>query len=163
MGEKYRVAGYVKLAKWCEQSKDSAVAYHHQYYESKFANDPKMQLIDVYIDITGNKEMRRRKEMLRLIGDCLIGKVNCIATQTRAYLAANNEEFFFLIHFLFSLSSPVEIMTEDDNYHIDTIRDADHQKEAMKKMAADFIQMNPNAYQTWEKNLLRAVKSRNQR
>ena len=31
MSERYKVAGYVKLAKLWERSKDTAIPYHHQY------------------------------------------------------------------------------------------------------------------------------------
>ena len=56
-----------------------------------------MELVHVYIDITGNKNIWKRPGMLQLIKDCQSKKVNCIATQTKAYLAANTEDFFFII------------------------------------------------------------------
>jgi len=162
MKKEYKVGGYVKLAKLWERSRDAAIAYHNEYYRSKFQNDPKMCLCDVYIDITGNKEIRRRKQMLRLLGDCMAGKINCIATQTRAYLAANNEEFFHLIHLLFSLEPSIEIVTEDLDYNIDTIRDEDDQRDAMKKMAADYVNMNPATYKKWKDNILRGIETQQQ-
>ena len=36
MDRKYKVGGYVKLAKLWERSKDAAVAYHSSYYAEKF-------------------------------------------------------------------------------------------------------------------------------
>ncbi len=151
----YRVAGYVKLAKWWDRSRDKAIEYHNNYYREKFQNDPHMDLRGVYIDITGQKQIRRRPEMVRLINDCVYGQINCIATQTRAYLAANNEEFFYLIHMLLTLPHPIQIVTEDDNYHIDTIRDVGNQAEALKKMAADYVAINPKAFEDWRKEILR--------
>ena len=35
MDRKYKVGGYVKLAKLWERSKDAAVAYHSSYYAEK--------------------------------------------------------------------------------------------------------------------------------
>ncbi len=93
--------------------------------------------------------------MVRLINDCVYGQINCIATQTRAYLAANNEEFFYLIHMLLTLPHPIQIVTEDDNYHIDTIRDVGNQAEALKKMAADYVAINPKAFEDWRKEIFR--------
>ena len=153
---KYRVAGYVKLAKLWERSKDKAIVYHNEYFREKYENDPDMQLCGVYIDITGQKNIKRRPKMVRLIKDCMAGKIDCIATQTRAYLAANNEEFFYLIYLLLNLKPPIHIVTEDDNYHIDTIRNEDRQTEALKKMAEDYILMNPNGYETWRREILLA-------
>ena len=39
MDRKYKVGGYVKLAKLWERAKDAAVAYHSSYYAEKFRDD----------------------------------------------------------------------------------------------------------------------------
>ena len=88
MERKYKVGGYVKLAKLWERSKDAAVAYHSSYYAEKFRDDADKRLVGVYIDITGNKEIYKRPEMVHLLKDCKKGAVNLIFSQTRAYLAA---------------------------------------------------------------------------
>ena len=154
----YRVAGYVKLAKLWERNREQATEYHNQYYRDKYRDDPGMVLAGVYIDITGSKHIRNRPQMVRLISDCMSGTVDCIATQTVAYLAANNEELFHLLHYLFSLDPPVQIVTEDGNYHIDTIQNPDNQREALWKMTSDFIKMNPAGYDKWKEDILQAIK-----
>lgn len=53
MNRKYKVGGYVKLAKLWERSKDAAVAYHSSYYAERFRDDVDKRLVGVYIDITG--------------------------------------------------------------------------------------------------------------
>ena len=60
MDRKYKVGGYVKLAKLWERSKDVAVAYHSSYYAERFRDDVDKRLVGVYIDITGNKEIYKR-------------------------------------------------------------------------------------------------------
>ena len=70
MDRKYKVGGYVKLAKLWERSKDAAVAYHSSYYAEKFRDDADKRLVGVYIDITGNKEIYKRPEMVHLLKDC---------------------------------------------------------------------------------------------
>lgn len=62
MDRKYKVGGYVKLAKLWERSKDAAVAYHSSYYAEKFRDDADKRLVGVYIDITGNKEIYKRRK-----------------------------------------------------------------------------------------------------
>ena len=64
----YKVAGYVKLAKLWEKKEDSAIAYHKKYYAAKFDGVDGYTLVDVYIDITGKKEICKRLEMVRLVG-----------------------------------------------------------------------------------------------
>ena len=52
MDRKYKVGGYVKLAKLWERSKDAAVAYHSSYYAEKFRDDADKRLVGVYADLT---------------------------------------------------------------------------------------------------------------
>lgn len=86
MNENYRVGGYVKLAKLWERKKEESIKLHEEYYKEMFKETPDMELVDVYIDITGNKNIWKRPGMLQLIKDCKNKKVNCIATQTKAYI-----------------------------------------------------------------------------
>ena len=59
------------------------------------------------------------------------GKINCIASQTKAYLAANGQEFCYFLKLLWELNPEMEVITEDDNYHINTIKNP--AKQALKK------------------------------
>lgn len=126
MDRKYKVGGYVKLAKLWERSKDAAVAYHSSYYAEKFRDDADKRLVGVYIDITGNKEIYKRPEMVHLLKDCKNGSVNLIFSQTRAYLAANTCDFCFLLQYLFDMPMRVDIVTDDDDQRIDTILDVEN-------------------------------------
>ena len=87
--------------------------------------------------------------MLRLINDCREGKIDCIATQTRAYLAANTGEFCSLLRYLFDMANPIHIITEDEQYNINTIANDDHQREELYRMARSFTEINPDEYRKW--------------
>ena len=151
MGDQIKVAGYAKLAKLWEKRREEAIQYHHTYYADKFHDHGEFDLVGVYVDITGSKQTAKRPEMVRLIKDCSDGKVQCIATQTRGYLAANTQEFCYLVKMLFDMG--IHIITEDETYHIDTISDTDGQKEALYKMAEDFIGLAPEGYLAWKKKI----------
>lgn len=157
MDNVYNVVGYVKLAKLWERSEESARAYHRNYYEKMFADKPEFKLYDVYIDITGKKETYKRIEMVRLLKDCQFGHVDCIFTQTKAYLAANTREFCYLLKFLFSIHHRIDIITEDDAYNINTIVNEDNQREALLKMADDFIYLNPPDFRAWLSELTKSI------
>ena len=147
--EKIKCVGYVKLAKLWERSENAAMKFHYDYYEKKIAGIKGCELVGVYIDITGKKEIFNRGEMVRLIKDCQSGKVDRIYTQTKAYLAANTKEFCYLLKFLFSLSHRIDIITEDFDYNINTVINEDEQREALLKMANDYIAMFPQEFQEW--------------
>ena len=63
MDRKYKVGGYVKLAKQWERSKDAAVAYHSSYYAEKFRDDADKRLVGVYIDIAGNNVPKKPRRI----------------------------------------------------------------------------------------------------
>ena len=155
--QRIKIAGYVKLAKLWERSADSAIPYHHEYYEKKYPSNSEYELVGVYIDITGKKEIYNRPEMLRLIRDCRDGKVEMIAAQTRGYLAANTKEFCYFTYYLFALGKRIDIVTEDDSYNINTSVNIDQQREAIFKMAKDYIALNPDDYVKWQDNVNRAI------
>lgn len=54
---KLRIAGYVKLAKLWERSRVQALEYHKQYYESKYEDSDLFDLVDIYVDITGQNRV----------------------------------------------------------------------------------------------------------
>lgn len=155
--DRYFVAGYVKLAKLWEKNRIQALAYQRNYYFHKYSANDGFILYDVYVDITGQKQIYKRSEMVRLLKDCADGKINCIASQTKAYLAANGQEFCYFLKLLWELNPEMEVITEDDNYHIDTIKNAEDQKQALKKMSDDFIRLDNKAYQDWKKKIMAKI------
>ena len=129
MDKTYRVAGYVKLAKLWEKSREKAVTLHNSFFQERYRENPNMQLVGVYVDITGNKNTYKRPEMVRLINDCRHGLVDVIVMQTRAYFAANSEEMCYLFNYLFTLPYRIDIITDDTDGRIDTILNVEKQRE----------------------------------
>lgn len=157
MSKTYSVGGYVKLAKLWNRSRESIIAYLQSYYQEKYTECDDAQLFDVYIDITGDKRIIKRPGMLRLMRDCAEGKVNLVATQTKAYLAANAREFCYLLYFLFHLNHKVDIVTEDRDYNINTIEDEEDQRAALEKMIEDYISLNPEDHELWLSEIINAI------
>ncbi len=152
---KMKVAGYVKLAKLWEKNKDKAIPYHNTYFSEKYENSDQFELYGVYVDITGNRQIEKRPEMVRLIKDCQDGKVDCISTPTKAYLAATARDFCYLIKLLNGFGKEIHLITEDEQYNIDTIVNADGQKEALLQMAEEYISLYPEDYEQWKNSLLK--------
>lgn len=132
-------------------------AFHRNAIERRFGDFEGGTLVDVYIDITGYKETAKRPEMLRLMRDCADGKVNLIFAETKGYLSANTREFCYWLHFIFNLKERVDIITDDDQFNINTILNADKQREALIKMAEDYIYLNPPDHQKWLNGVVSAI------
>lgn len=153
----YRIGGYVKRAKLNLRNGNDVKAFHRGMYERRFGGFDDGVLVDVYIDITGYKETSKRPEMLRLMRDCADGKVNLIFSETKGYLAANTREFCYWLHFIFNLENRVDIITDDDQFNINTILNEDHQREALINMAEDYIYLNPPDHQRWLSGVVSAI------
>lgn len=153
----YRVAGYVKLAKLWERRRDAAIKLHNDYFRQKYENTSDFELAHVYVDITGQKTITKRQEMIRLLKLCIYAEVDIIDVPTKAYLAANMEKFCFLLHFLFSLNHRVDIVTEDADYHIDTLTNRKNVRETLKEMAAEYVSLSNERYDKWHTQLIAAI------
>ena len=156
---RYRVGGYVKRAKLNLRNSDDVKAFHRSFFEKQFCGLSDCALVDVYIDITGNKEISKRPEMLRLMRDCAVGKVNLIVSETKGYLAANMKEFCYWTNFIFKLDNRVDVICYDAKFPINTIMDVEHQREALTKMAEDYIYLNPPEHQRWLSGVVSAIEN----
>ena len=132
-----------------EDGVSDTIAYHSSYYAEKFRDDADKKLVGVYIDITGNKEIYKRPEMVHLLKDCKNGSINLIFSQTRAYFAANTCDFCFLLKYLFDLPMRVDIVTDDDDQRIDTILDVDNQRQSLKDLAEKYTSIRRKDYLEW--------------
>lgn len=165
--DRIKVAGYVKLAKWWERSREAALAYHENYYKEMFADSTAFDYVGVYVDITGNKEIFKRKEMIRLIRDCRDGKVDCIMAMTKGYLAANMRDFSYLFKYLMDIrQGQFDFMTEDENdaedtsgFYIDTIKNEDDQKGALIRMVDELVGLYPEEYESWKQKIENAIEN----
>ncbi len=155
----YSVGAYVKLAKLWERNRGSACKLHNDYYKEKYGADPSMSLYGVYIDITGNKDLWKRPQMVQLLMECRAGHVNCIATQTKAYLAANTEDLFFLIHYLFTLPRRIDIVTEDPQFNINTITNEESQRESLIAAASKYVKVESSRYVSWLNSVSAAMEA----
>ena len=118
-----------------------------------FINEEIYNGLGVYIDITGNKEIYKRPEMVHLLQDCKKGIVNLIFSQTRAYLAANTCDFCFLLKYLFDIPMRVDVVTDDDDQRIDTILDVDNQRQSLKELAEKYTSIREKEYLAWKARL----------
>ena len=154
---KIRIAGYAKLAKLWEKNREQAIMYHTDYFTQKYINNDSVELVGVYVDITGNREIKKRPEMIRLLSDCLDYKVDQIAIQTKGYIAANTREFCYLIKFLFDLDPPINLLSYDVDYHIDTLQNEDHQREQLLRMANNYCKLNNSDFSRWKREVKEAI------
>lgn len=151
---KHLVAGYVKNALlWKNRNPEEMIAYNRFYFEEQLADQDNMELVDVYVDVTGHKETYKRPEMVRLLKDVTKGKVNMIYSHTSGYIAANVNELCMLMAFLFEQDEMVDLYTEDTDYQFDTINNPDNQIEELRRMAFNYCILYRTQYEEWKAKL----------
>ena len=96
--------------------------------------------------------------MVHLLHDCSIGLIDVICVQTRAYLAANTEELFFLLNYLFGLEYRVDIKTDDNDRRIDTLLDSENQRNILRNTAVQYVNIKQQEYEKWLGKLEKAMK-----
>ena len=154
----YRVAGYAKLAKYWERDREKAMTFHRDYFERKYAGNRSFFLTGVYIDITGQKEIRKRPEMLCLLRECMKGTIDVIDMSTKGFLAANTRDFCYMIRYLFDLEHRIDIVTEDIGYNINTLDNDDGQREALDLMTGKYCSLERADYCNWKKMIMDTIK-----
>lgn len=152
--KKYKVGGYVKNALlWRNRNPQEMMAYNRAYFEKQLEGRDDMELVDVYIDVTGNKETYRRPEMVRLIKDVIDGRVNLIYSRTSGYIAANGNELCMLMGYFFEQKEMVNLYTEDPVYQFNTIDSVENQVEELRRMAKAYCSYYVEEYAQWKSKL----------
>ena len=54
-----------------------------------------------------------------------------------------------MIHYLFTLPNRIDLITEDADYNINTIENAEQQREELLAAAKKYISVEPNRYLEW--------------
>lgn len=154
----YKVACYVKNALlWKNRDPETMIAYNRAYFERQLEDIENMELVDVYIDVTGNKETYKRPEMVRLIRDFMNGRINLIYARTSGYIAANAHELCMLMQFLFEKGKDIDFYTEDPVYQFNTIDNEDNQLQELKRMAKAYCTAYADEYREWRSKLVEKI------
>ena len=151
------VACYIKHAKYWESRSREIRDSYWEYFNHMFETNPYVYLEEIYIDITDKKHVYERPEMLRLLLKCLVGEIDIILTPTRAYLAANLEEFCYLYRFLDEMEQTIDLLTEDDDMPINTIINCENQSQNLLVMSHKLT--SDEGYSNWKKRVILKIKN----
>ena len=73
------------------------------------------------------------------------------------YLAANTREFCYMIRYLFDMEHTVHLVTEDQDYNINTLSNEDNQRDLLHEMASGYCALNPDDYDIWLQEIIYAM------
>ena len=84
-------------------------------------------------------------------------ETDIIDMQTKGYLAANTREFCYMIRYLFDMEHTVHLVTEDQDYNINTLSNEDNQRDLLHEMASGYCALNPDDYDIWLQEIIYAM------
>ena len=78
-------------------------------FSGRFAEADESETVSYYLDICHQSDITQRPQMLRLLRDCVDGKVDLVVMDNPERVAENMKELIFLLYFLLHLDRPPEI------------------------------------------------------
>lgn len=106
----YRVGVYIRFFNQTKYSDAVYLEKHKSQFREDIACCPKWQLVDFYIDSGSTAPgMEHSKEWLRLLDDCLAGKVDLIVTQKVSNVSSDPGEITFVAKILANQDPPIGI------------------------------------------------------
>lgn len=116
-GAKKRVCAYCRVST-AQEEQESSFESQVNYYTQYITNRSDWTLIDIYADegISGTNTTKR-KDFLRMIDDCMAGKIDMIITKSVSRFARNTED---CLHYVRKLKEKgIAVYFETEN--IDTL------------------------------------------
>ena len=106
----YRVGVYIRFFNQTKYSDEVYLEKHKAQFQEDIACCPRWTLVDYYIDYGSVAPgMEYSKEWLRLLDDCLAGKVNLIVTQKVSNVSSDPGEMTLVARLLANQRPPVGI------------------------------------------------------
>ena len=78
-------------------------------FSGRFAEADESETVSYYLDICHQSDITQRPQMLRLLRNCMDGKVDLVVMDYPERVAENMMELIFLLYFLLHLDRPPEI------------------------------------------------------
>jgi len=136
-----------------------------EIYDVEYVKEGSDYYLRAYIDKPEGVNIIDCEQVSRALSDVLDEKVDCIMAMTKGYLAANMRDFSYLFKYLMDArGGQIDFMTEDENdvedtsgFYIDTIKNDDDQKGALKEMVEQLVSLYPQEYEDWKNKLETAM------
>lgn len=96
----------------------SSYELQKNYYEDMVARNPNWELVDIYADegISGTS-LDHRDEFVRLMEDCMAGKIDLIVTKSVSRFARNTEDCLHYVKMLTNKKPPTGILFEAEGIY----------------------------------------------
>lgn len=129
------------------------ISYCRCLFDKKYRSDPGYKNEHFYIDICGRAETAECPQMIRMIQDCMTGKIDCVFAESIMRVAPNMVTAIYLVYFLLRLEPKVEIIID---FAINTETSSEHRQRVMEATKS-VVNNDYGEYIKWESDVLKAM------
>ena len=122
-------------------------------FSGRFAEAGKTETASYYLDICHQSDITQRPQMLRLLRDCVDGKVDLVVMDYPERVAENMKELIFLLYFLLHLDRPPEIAI----LNCLSTRVSKSKKENILRVTEQIVSKQKEDYTHWKNRILRGM------
>ena len=129
------------------------VSYCRCLFDKKYRSAPGCKNEHFYIDICGRAETAECPQMIRMIQDCMTGKIDCVFAESIMRVAPNMTTTLFWLYFLLHLDPKIEV---EIDLTFNTRASAEHRQDIIKATESA-VHSNYAKYAKWKEDVLNAV------
>lgn len=129
------------------------VSYCRWLFGKKYRSASSYQNEDFYIDICSRTETAECPQMIRLIRDCMIGKIDCVFAESIMRIAPNMISALFWLYYLLHLDHKIEI---EIDRAFNTEASTERRQEIIKATESA-VHSNSEKYAQWKAEILNAI------
>lgn len=129
------------------------VSYCRYLFGKKYRSAPGCQNEHFYIDICGRAETADCPQMIRMIQDCMLGKIDCVFAESIMCVAPNMITALFLLYYLLHLDPKIEVQID---LAFNTGASTERRQDIIKA-TENVVHSNYAKYAKWKEDVLNAV------
>ena len=124
-----------------------------QQFLEQFGEVDATASVEYYADCCERLELIRCPQMLKLLRDCVDGRVNLVISETKFRITKNIPNLIFWLDFLLHLENKVDVLVYD---FVDTSTSAEA-REQLITSTEHFVSHFAEEYEQWKARLLDAI------
>ena len=122
-------------------------------FSGRFAEADESETVSYYLDICHQSDITQRPQMLRLLRNCMDGKVDLVVMDYPERVAENMKELIFILYFLLHLEKPPEISI----LNCLSTGVSENKKKSILRATEQIVSKQKVNYTHWKNRILRGM------
>jgi len=149
----FRIGYYTRRSPVELQSIQDPYSFCQQLFEKKYGKHANSEQEHYYFDVCEVRNTANCPQMIRMLRDCMNGRINLVVVESSQRTAKNMHALFYWLYFMLHLDHQVEIIICDA---INTMTNIDMRQRVIKA-TENIIASMPDEYVRWKHEVLIAI------